>query len=124
MPEKSSPMAIARKEQVSRWHKTPICYPATLKTSGRAILEIGPGRGDFLFYLAQNNPDSEVIGIELKSRRYFNLIDRTIKHGFKNVKVIQADGRYSVANDFAPESMDEIHVNFPEIGRASCRERV
>ncbi len=99
-----------------------MCYPATInegrweKEEGRRtiILEIGPGRGDFLFHLAETNPHAEIIGVELKSQRYFKLIERIIKRGFKNVKVIQADGRYLVANDLAPETIDEIHINFPD----------
>jgi len=113
-------MAIARTEPGSKWHKTPLCYPAsiylpiTYHLSPITILEIGSGRGDFLFYLAENNPNNEIIGIELKSRRYFKLIDRVIERGLKNVKVIQADGREAVAGGLAPESLDEIHVNFPD----------
>ena len=30
------------------------------------LLEIGPGRGDFLFHLAEQNPLAAVVGVEIK----------------------------------------------------------
>ncbi|MBI2341681.1 MAG: tRNA (guanosine(46)-N7)-methyltransferase TrmB [Deltaproteobacteria bacterium] len=108
-------MPIRRTENGSKWDKTPLCYPATLNAqTSDIILEIGPGRGDFLFYLAANNPRSPVIGIELKSKRYFKLIERTKNLNIANVQIMQADGRDAVAKYFNPESVKEIHVNFPD----------
>ena len=78
------------------------------------ILEIGPGRGDFLFHLAEINPDAKVIGIELKPMRYFKLIDRMQKRGLTNIQLIQADARLAVEELFEKNSLDEIHINFPD----------
>lgn len=97
-----------------KWDKVPICYPATLPNSKYSILEIGPGRGDFLFYLAEKNPKSNVIGIELKSTRYFKLIERINKRKLNNVRVIQSDARKIVSDFLPPESINEIHINFPD----------
>lgn len=109
-------MPTPRYIELPKWHKIPLCYPAmpsTGKTS-RTILEIGPGRGDFLFHLAENEPDASIIGIEIKSQRYFKLVERITKRGLSNVRIIQADAREGVKNMFGPESIDEVHINFPD----------
>ncbi len=106
---------MERAENGSKWDKVPLCYPATLNApASDIILEIGPGRGDFLFYLAANNPCSSVIGIELKSKRYFKLIERAKSLDLTNVQIMQADGREAVAKYFNAGSIKEIHVNFPD----------
>lgn len=113
-------MPTPRFEKPEAWQKTPLCYPALLyppttnDQQPTTILEIGPGRGDFLFHLAETNPSAVIIGIELKSRRYFKLIDRIQKRNLSNIRVIQADARYAIANNFEPESINEIHINFPD----------
>ena len=104
---------------INKWDKIPLCYPATFhglpeSADIRRIIEIGPGRGDFLFYLAEKNPNAEIYAVELKSKRYFKLIDRITKRGLNNVKLIQADGRRAVTEIFEPDSVNEIHINFPD----------
>ncbi len=104
------------------WYKIPLCYPAVLtphpsllpSRGEGTILEIGPGRGDFLFYLAETRPEARIIGVELKSKRYFKLIDRIRKRKLSNVQVIQADGRIVVAEVLEPASISEVHINFPD----------
>jgi tRNA (guanine-N7-)-methyltransferase len=104
---------IARKDRPA-FEKIPLCYPASVGKRGRSILEIGPGRGDFLFYLADENKDAKIVAVELKSKRYFKLIDRIKKRGLENVQLIQADGRMVIADIFGAESLNEIHINFPD----------
>lgn len=106
-------MAMQRTEPISKWDKIPLCYPAVISQKDATIVEIGPGRGDFLFQLARENPDAAIIGIELKSKRYFKLIDRVRKLGIGNVQLIQADGRHAIKS-FGAASLREIHINFPD----------
>lgn len=97
--------------------KTPFLYPAApcpAAPEGRLIIEIGPGRGDFLFHLAEMNPDSTVVGIEIKRKRVDKLIARAEKRGFKNVRIIQDDARAALPRFFDESSVDEIHINFPD----------
>lgn len=110
-------MPVQRKDAVSKWFKIPLCYPAGLFNSpsfARRIIEIGPGRGDFLYHLAEKNKDAVVIAIELKSGRYFKLIERINKRKLVNVMLIQADGRYAITRYFEKGAIDEIHINFPD----------
>ncbi|MFH0798551.1 MAG: tRNA (guanosine(46)-N7)-methyltransferase TrmB [Pseudomonadota bacterium] len=95
--------------------RTPFLYPAAgMQRSGRTIVEVGPGRGDFLFHLAEINPDATVVGIEIKRKRVDKLISRVEKRGLKNVSLIQDDARDALPRIFKDQSVDEIHMNFPD----------
>lgn len=104
--------------------RTPFVYPASLplRVARRAscvrppllIIEVGPGRGDFLFHLAETNPDAVVVGIEIKRKRVDRLIRRIEKRSLKNVCLIQDDARCALPRFFADETVDAIHINFPD----------
>lgn len=91
-------------------------YPASVLnlSNDRIIIEIGPGRGDFLFHLAETKRDTSVVGIEIKRKRVDKLILRTEKRNLNNVVLIQDDARHALPNFFKDLSVDEIHINFPD----------
>jgi tRNA (guanine-N7-)-methyltransferase len=80
----------------------------------RLIVEVGPGRGDFLFHLAESQPDAEIVGIEIKGKRVDKLIKRIERRELKNVRLIQDDARQALPRNFRDHSIDEIHVHFPD----------
>lgn len=104
--------------------RTPLLYPASALScfqhpasrfrSSRVIVEVGPGRGDFLFHLAEANADATVVGIEIKRRRVDKLIARTERRGLTNVCIVQDDARAALPRLFGEESIDAIHVLFPD----------
>ncbi len=96
--------------------KTPFFYPAciSLRDHDRVIVEIGPGRGDFLFHLAEKNPGAVIVGIEIKEKRVAKLIERIEKRNLKNVMIILGDARSIIENAFEQSSIEEIHINFPD----------
>lgn len=96
--------------------KTPFLYPANPNwlCNDRIIVEVGPGRGDFLFHLADTNPDASVVGIEIKRKRVDKLITRVEKRALANVTIIQDDARAAIPRVFPRGSVDEIHINFPD----------
>lgn len=96
--------------------KTPAVYPssAAIGRSARVIVEVGPGRGDFLFHLAEQNPDAQVVGIEIKRKRTDKLIQRVELRGFRNIVIIHDDARHAMPHFFGTGSVDEIHINFPD----------
>ena len=102
-----SPREIAR---------TPFFYPAciSLRDHDRVIVEIGPGRGDFLFHLAEKNPEAVIVGIEIKEKRVTKLIERVEKRGLKNVMIILGDAKEVVGTLFESSSVEDIHINFPD----------
>jgi len=110
--------------------KMPIVYPAGGIGGGRfsfshgdhanrrsvppIFVEVGPGRGDFLFHLAEANPDKSVVGIEIKRKRVDKLISRIETRGLKNITIIQDDARCALPRFFGENSVDAIYVNFPD----------
>lgn len=98
------------------WARLVFMWPAKSPAAEkrRVIIEVGPGRGDFLFHLAEKNPDALVVGIEIKGKRVDRLIRRIQKRGLLNIRLIQDDARNALPRDFGDNHVDEIHINFPD----------
>ena len=96
--------------------RNPFVYPTpfTPCQGQRIIVEVGPGRGDFLFHLARTNPQAKVVGIEIKRKRTDKLIRRIERFGFTNICLIQDDARQALPRFFPDGTVDEIHFNFPD----------
>lgn len=75
------------------------------------ILEIGPGRGDFLLHLAQEEPIRKIAAIEYKRKRYEKLLKRILS--FPNIELFLGDAR-SILPEFPEESLDEAYILFPD----------
>ncbi len=105
-----------RLEVVHQPWKVPVMFPASLPIAeaGRLIIEVGPGRGDFLYHLAAAHPDALIVGIEIKRMRVDRLVERLQKRALTNVLLIQSDAREALPTLFAADSVNEIHVNFPD----------
>lgn len=78
------------------------------------IVEIGPGRGDFLFHLARSNPEARVVGVEIKYLRVDKLIARAEMQGLSNLVLVQDDARLALPRIFKDCSVDAIYVLFPD----------
>ena len=102
--------------------RTPFVYPALHAPchGQRIIVEVGPGRGDFLFHLARTNPQAMVVGVELKRKRTDKLIRRIERFGFTNICLIQDDARLALPRFFSDGTVDEIHFNFPDPWPKKC----
>ena len=98
------------------WQRAAFVYPSEpIQTEGeRLIVEVGPGRGDFLFHLAESNPEAQVVGIEIKGKRVDKLIKRIERRGLGNVQIIQGDARDSLPRHFDDGTVDEVHIQFPD----------
>lgn len=105
-----------RHETMDAIVKTPAIYPSSAGIGGtrRVIVEVGPGRGDFLFHLAEENPSAQVVGIEIKRKRTDLLIQRVERRGLRNIILIHDDARLALPRFFSAGSVDEIHINFPD----------
>jgi tRNA (guanine-N7-)-methyltransferase len=77
------------------------------------ILEIGFGFGDFLFNLAQKNPQKNIYGFEPHINGIVNLLELVNKENLNNIKISNADIRLEIAN-FTDEFFDEIYILFPD----------
>lgn len=78
------------------------------------LLEIGPGRGDMLLWLAQQHPDKRFVAIELMLSRYRKLICRIERLGLVNVRLVRGNARIMLPKFFKSPAFEKIYVLFPD----------
>lgn len=94
-------------------HHPPLSfYPDEVMVAQSSILEIGPGRGDFLFDLARHHPEKTIASIEIKRKRYEKLKPRLDRHGLKNIVLICGDARVVLPRLFERRQLDAIYMLF------------
>lgn len=78
------------------------------------ILEIGFGRGTFLLHLARQNPDANIIGLEIANRCLVTAENAIMRENLDNVRVIHSTAETALNHLFQPASISQIHINFPD----------
>lgn len=98
------------------WERPVLIFPenATVCAERPKILEIGPGRGDFLWHLCTNYPAHQVIAIETKRRRFMKLSLNAAKRDITNLLLLCGDAREVVPKFIQPQRLDAIHIQFPD----------
>lgn len=84
---------------------------------GRAapkIVEIGFGMGETTAAIAQENPDKDYLAIEVHSPGVGSLLNRIEALGLANVRVIQHDAVDVLEWMLPPDSVDGLHIFFPD----------
>lgn len=89
-------------------------YPAGDISGTDPMIEIGPGRGDFLFHLARMNPERIVYGVEIRDKRFGKLVTRRDANQLYNIRLVFGDGAVAITELFEKESVAAIYVNFPD----------
>lgn len=77
-------------------------------------LDIGCGRGLFLFNAAVTTPATNFLGLEIDYREGRRTATRLMKRELPNARVIGGDCRRLLAEFIAPESVQAAHVYFPD----------
>ena len=77
-------------------------------------LEIGPGRGDFLFWLAKENLTSQIYGVEYKKKRFDKLVNRLEKNGLLNIFLHSGDARTVLPQEFSDGYFQKIFILFSD----------
>jgi tRNA (guanine-N7-)-methyltransferase len=77
-------------------------------------LEIGFGNGDALACLAQREPDTDFIGIEVHRPGVGHLLLELERRELDNVKVIRADAVQALAHCLSESSLNRVLVFFPD----------
>ena|SRR3989338_5537761 len=80
----------------------------------RKMLEIGPGRGDFLFKMAGENRDILFAAIEVRHKRFEKLVQRAGARGLDNIVFVNAPAQKIVTRFLNPESLERIYILFPD----------
>lgn len=89
-------------------------YPDEPTTVTGEILEIGPGRGDMLLWLAEQSPEKRFVAIELMVSRYYKLIRRCERRGLVNIRLIRGNARLVLPKYFGSPCFEKIYVLFPD----------
>jgi len=78
------------------------------------ILEIGFGYGTFLTHLARQNPDANIIGLEV-SNKCLTAGEKAIeKQKLTNVRIIHSTAETALHHLFQPATISQVHINFPD----------
>lgn len=89
-------------------------YPSKPERIEADILEIGPGRGDFLMTTAQQHPELRFVAVELGKKRHAKLIERSQKRNLQNVLLILSDARVALPKFFDAATVSSVVVLFPD----------
>jgi tRNA (guanine-N7-)-methyltransferase len=87
------------------------------------ILEIGFGYGHFLRHLSATNPDARIIGLEIASECLLHVEHQIDRGDMPNARVLFSRADTALYHLFEPETIDQIHVNFPDPWFKSRHER-
>ena len=82
--------------------------------SGPVHIEIGSGKGTFLFGQAGAQPGDNFLGIEWASKYYRHAVDRMGRWGLTNVRIIRTDAAEFLADSVPDGSVDCFHIYFPD----------
>lgn len=91
--------------------------PPPTQTSGpdqKWILEIGPGKGEFILNQAQENPNVYFVAIEVKRTRFEKISRRAEKLELNNLFLIRGDARECLPRLFAKGFFEKIYILFPD----------
>jgi len=78
------------------------------------VLEIGPGKGEFLLHLAEQEPKTTFIAIEIRGGRFAKIGKRADSRALKNFHMIHGDARECLTRLFRPALFERIYVLFPD----------
>lgn len=78
------------------------------------VVEIGFGMGDATAKIAQHLPETDFVGIEVHSPGVGNLCKLIDGEGIRNIRIIQHDAMEVMEDMIAPDSLDGVHVFFPD----------
>lgn len=76
-------------------------------------IEVGMGKGQFIYELARRNPEINYVGIEKFSSVLLRAIQKMEEAPLPNLKFIRMEAEY-IADVFAKDEVDRIYLNFSD----------
>ena len=89
------------------------CWRSLFAENGTLHLEIGAGKGNFLFGMAKNHPDIAYVGIERYATVLFKALNKMPEDLADRIKFVRMDAEL-VAEVFAEGEADRIYLNFSD----------
>ena len=83
-------------------------------TSEKIIMEIGFGMGEATAIIAKNHPNNAYIAVDVHPPGIGKLLGRIVENDLKNLRVIEDDVHIVLPHMFEDESLDAIHLYFPD----------
>jgi tRNA (guanine-N7-)-methyltransferase len=84
------------------------------RADSKKVVEIGFGMGDATAKIAQTLPDHDFIGVEVHAPGVGALLKHVEEGDLKNVRIVQHDAVEVLQNMVADESLDGVHIFFPD----------
>jgi tRNA (guanine-N7-)-methyltransferase len=78
------------------------------------ILEIGFGYGAFLLHLARQNPNANIIGIEIANKCLTAVETAIERQKIMNIRVIHSTAETALHHLFQTSTINQVHINFPD----------
>jgi len=94
------------KEKKSKWNEY-------FGNFNQIAVEIGTGSGNFMYQLAERNPNKNFIGLELRFKRLVLATQKCKKRNLKNVAFLRKRGE-ELEDFLADNEISEMYINFPD----------
>lgn len=95
-------------------HGRPLDWTRVFGRTAPLELEIGTSSGEFLCRRAQDQPDRDHVGIEIKNDRVRRFVRRAAKLELTNVVCVHADVEQVIGCLFSAASLARIYLLFPD----------
>lgn len=90
-------------------------FASLIPGAGPIEIEIGPGRGGFLFERAAAAPDRRLLGLEIRMKWSAIVDERLAKQGLgARARVLNADAREALTRLRPDASIDVFYLHFPD----------
>lgn len=96
------------------YRDTPADWDAVFGRSAPRVLEIGFGMGEATAEIAAADPARDFIGVEVHTPGVGALLLRIEALALSNLRIVSHDAVEVLRNMVAPDSLDAIHVYFPD----------
>ena len=87
---------------------------AIFPKANKVIMEIGFGMGEATAIIAKNHPENAYIAVDVHPPGIGKLLSRIDEEKLTNVKVIEDDVHVVLEHMFADQTLDGIHLYFPD----------
>lgn len=91
--------------------------------SNPIAVEIGTGSGNFMYQLAERNPNKNFIGLELRFKRLVLATQKCQKRNIKNVAFLRKRGE-ELEDFLAENEISEMYINFPDPWEGTEKNRI
>ena len=91
-----------------------IDIPSIFPRSDKVIMEIGFGMGEATAIIAKNHPNNGYIAVDVHPPGIGKLLARIVENDLTNLKVIEEDVHVVLQHMIKDESLDGIHLFFPD----------